>query len=420
MEFGKRFLEARLAAGLTQAELAEGLVTPGYISHIEVGKRVPGKKIISVLSSRLGVNLEEYIEQPNSDQNDFELAQIQFLVTDGDFEKALKLIEQIEKSSNKSIYVVQRSKFLKSVIHTNLGNLDSAIGVLSHLFDETRKITLRSEIAIELLRAYRNNDEIQYGVTKGEEFLRLAKSEIWPKTDHITLICQIANLLLISGNQKRALDLANQAKILTEEFKDPRSISQVHWVASSIFNKQGDFAKSAEQMEIAVKFAEIAELNSRMPIMKNDLAMQLLHGTREEVTEGIRLAEYAFLEASIRGLVIIQISSAETLFRCYLNLGDIEKAKSYLETAEKISLENQGIDAQVISYSKAKLQFHYDNNLETLFKEFATAATMQQMFKHDVMLEWRFLANEAKKQGNFEIATHALEQALNIQVQLGV
>jgi hypothetical protein len=66
------------------------------------------------------------------------------------------------------------------------------------------------------------------------------------------------------------------------------------------------------------------------------------------------------------------------------------------------------------------LQFHYDNNLETLFKEFATAATMQQMFKHDVMLEWRFLANEAKKQGNFEIATHALEQALNIQVQLGV
>jgi len=420
VDFGKRFREARLAAGLTQVELAEGLVTPGYISHIEVGKRVPGKKIITVLSSRLGVDLEQYLDLPDSDKSEFELAQIQFLITNGDFEKALKLIEQFEIGSNKSIFAHHRARFLKSVIQNNSGNLDSAISILSHLFDETRKISLRSEIAIELLRAYRNNDEIQYGVTKGEEFLRLAKSEIWPKADLITLICQIANLLLISGNQKRALDLANQAKVLTVEFEDPRSISQAHWVASSILNKQGDFAKSAEQMEIAVKFAEIAELNSRMPTMKNDLAMQLLHGTRAEVTEGIRLAEYAFLEASIRELVIIQISSAETLFKCYFKLGDIEKAKSYLETAEKISLENHGIDSQVISYSKAKLQFHFDNDLETLFKEFATAASMQQMFKHDVMLEWRFLANEAKKQGNFEIATYALEQALNIQVQLGV
>lgn len=420
MNFGKRFLEARLAAGLTQAELADGLVTPGYISHIEQGIRIPGKKIIATLSSRLGVDLTEYLADSEFNSSDFELAQIQVLAANGETEQALKKIKQLESNPNTTPYANQRARFIKSIIQIDSGNASSAITTLNAIFDETKKISFRSEIAIQLISAYRDNDEFQYGITAGEGFIKLANSEQWSKADLITLICQVANLHLILGNNKRALDLSNQAKVLTEEFKDPRSISQAHWVASTILSKDGEISKSKEQMEIAIKFAELAELSSRIPIMKNDLAFQLSHGSKNEILEGIKLAESAFLEASVLGQSSTKMYAAETLFCCFFELADFKNAKKYLDIAQSISEEIDGIGIQGITFSRAKLQFQADQDLQAMFKTFKAAAKMDQMFSHQVMLEWKYLAAEAKKLGNFEIASHALEEALDIQVKLGV
>ena len=68
---GERLREARVAAGMTQGQLAAGDVTVGYVSRIEAGQRRPDAKVLELLATRLrtpvghlllGVSSREYDE----------------------------------------------------------------------------------------------------------------------------------------------------------------------------------------------------------------------------------------------------------------------------------------------------------------------------------------------------------------------
>ena len=56
MDFGTRLRNLREAAGLTQAELADGISAASYISLLEAGKRKPKPELVSQVASRLGVS----------------------------------------------------------------------------------------------------------------------------------------------------------------------------------------------------------------------------------------------------------------------------------------------------------------------------------------------------------------------------
>ncbi|OMH27606.1 hypothetical protein BKD30_02840 [Tersicoccus phoenicis] len=57
--FSKKLKEARLARGLTQAQLAGDSYTASYISLLESGRRRPTDAILSELATRLGVGLDD-------------------------------------------------------------------------------------------------------------------------------------------------------------------------------------------------------------------------------------------------------------------------------------------------------------------------------------------------------------------------
>src|ERR671936_1993433 len=57
---GKRLLEARIGAGLSQRELAFPGCSAAYISRIERGERVPSLQVMRELASRVGVS-ETYL-----------------------------------------------------------------------------------------------------------------------------------------------------------------------------------------------------------------------------------------------------------------------------------------------------------------------------------------------------------------------
>src|SRR2546428_201235 len=57
---GDRLREARLARGLTQAELARGLATKGFISQIERNRTMPSLPKLRVMAERLGLPLGHF------------------------------------------------------------------------------------------------------------------------------------------------------------------------------------------------------------------------------------------------------------------------------------------------------------------------------------------------------------------------
>lgn len=56
---GKRLRELRLAAGMTQAELAGRRFSHAYVSVLEAGRREPSRAAVDYFAQRLGVQVEE-------------------------------------------------------------------------------------------------------------------------------------------------------------------------------------------------------------------------------------------------------------------------------------------------------------------------------------------------------------------------
>lgn len=59
VRLGRRLRELRLAAGLTQAQLAGDRFSHAYVSVIESGRRVPSRSTVEYFAQRLGVGVEE-------------------------------------------------------------------------------------------------------------------------------------------------------------------------------------------------------------------------------------------------------------------------------------------------------------------------------------------------------------------------
>ena len=64
--FGGRLRQVRLNAGLSQADLALGLMSPSHISLMESGRRSPSPELLEQLSERLGVTPEYLTQGPTS------------------------------------------------------------------------------------------------------------------------------------------------------------------------------------------------------------------------------------------------------------------------------------------------------------------------------------------------------------------
>ena len=64
-EIGRRVRERRLAAGLTQAELADPL-SRGFVSAVEKGLTLPSLGALWLFASRLGIEVGSLVDHVNS------------------------------------------------------------------------------------------------------------------------------------------------------------------------------------------------------------------------------------------------------------------------------------------------------------------------------------------------------------------
>lgn len=65
-DLGTRLRDARLAAGLTQAEVATGVLSTAHMSRIETGLRRPSPELLEILADRLDLSLEELLDETRS------------------------------------------------------------------------------------------------------------------------------------------------------------------------------------------------------------------------------------------------------------------------------------------------------------------------------------------------------------------
>lgn len=93
---GRRIKLHRLSAGLTQAELAQGIISVSYLSKIENEDTVPGADVIELICSKLNIPLEKIKgkENPEIIKKWFES------LLDGNKNESLKLYHVLQKEAS--------------------------------------------------------------------------------------------------------------------------------------------------------------------------------------------------------------------------------------------------------------------------------------------------------------------------------
>ncbi|MGY3779219.1 helix-turn-helix domain-containing protein [Isobaculum melis] len=95
---GLRLTNIRKSKGLTQKELAQGIISKSYLSNIENGNKFPGKETLVFLCNRLELKTEEIVvEQPSSHELIRLLEKVFQALLYDELQTAKKLLQQVEK-----------------------------------------------------------------------------------------------------------------------------------------------------------------------------------------------------------------------------------------------------------------------------------------------------------------------------------
>ena len=93
---GERLRQARLARGLTQEQLAQGLATKGFISQVERNRATPSLAKLRLLAERLDLGLSQLTDERPPLELTYLRKSAELAVKANEAERALKLIEEAQ------------------------------------------------------------------------------------------------------------------------------------------------------------------------------------------------------------------------------------------------------------------------------------------------------------------------------------
>lgn len=133
MTMGEKLRAARLAAGLSQRQLCEGLVTRNMLSQIENGSAKPSLPTLQALAGRLNKNIQYFLEEsPSPIFSDRDAALIEWALDDlaiGQPERAAHLLAAVAQPSGNAWHLAQgclltsQKEYAAAIAHLKQGEV---------------------------------------------------------------------------------------------------------------------------------------------------------------------------------------------------------------------------------------------------------------------------------------------------------
>jgi len=223
---GERLRQLRVAAGLTQTDVAGDRFSKEYISQIERGKTRPTQETVEWLAARLGVDMNFLKNGVSTDERsriETLLARAEALVDAG---RESEAIEQIDDS--RTAVLATRSQALEF-------RLLMVEATARHVSGEVRP-------AIDLLLQARE-------IAEGPEFSDVDRADVLFRLG----VCRykLSSIATAVGLLDQALDLADRSEFPCDLLR----AKILHW-RSRCRRRQRDFAAASEDVERALELAE--------------------------------------------------------------------------------------------------------------------------------------------------------------------
>lgn len=308
VELGARVRKARVAAGLTQAELAGGDASVAYVSRIESGQRRPDLSVLEAFAPRLGVSVEDLLTgiRPDAraaDQLQLDYAELALRSSEPQRAASLaaELLERYERVDDPEF--IERVRLVRAAALEATGDVIGALDVLETVIDsDAIGVTSRAIAAVSLSRCYRETGDLGRAIAIGESTLALLAAQGLDGTDEaVRLASTVAAAYFERGDVTYAVRLCRKAVEQAEASSSPAARASAYWNASIMQSEGGDPASALPLARRALALLEESDHHAHIGRLKAQLAVIQMQVDPPELAEAINGLEQAAADFEMTG-----------------------------------------------------------------------------------------------------------------------
>jgi tetratricopeptide (TPR) repeat protein/DNA-binding XRE family transcriptional regulator len=348
---GERLRQLRVAAGLTQTDLAGERFSKEYISQIERGKTRPTAETIDWLSLRLGVDagfLASGVSADERSKAEAILTRADALLADHSFDEAISEYTRALPAVLGTGAVELQVRVLngEAMARAQTGDVKSALPLLADARELVERSEFsdidRAEVLYRLAVCRYMLSSISTAVGLFNEALTLAERSGLPSDElRQNIFAWRARCYLRQRDYEAAREDVERALELAEAMHDPRAVGQAYFQASILAERDGHWVLARTYAEKAkAQYEELTDRANVGRLLNNLGGLEFLLGKPEQAIEHLK---HAFA-------VALEIGRDEDAAKAVSSLAQV-----HLRTGDHLRAEEQALHALEIIGDRADM-----------------------------------------------------------------
>ena len=409
---GDRIKAARLKAGLTQQQLAEGRYTKAYISALENGHSKPSMAALNFIAERLGMPASQFIA---TDERAHQRLEADLLLASGEWQKALDAYgELIDNTTDRG----SRAELLRSQAEAlcRLGRGMEAIRPATEaweLFDDSGQQTQALMAGYWLANAQYFAENIAEARSVLRMLLDRVRAGVKVDPDfQIRLLTGASYVETWDGNHEAAVAYLEEARGLSSDMDDRRRAAFLSALASA-YADRGDLEGAIRAGNQSLALFRSADARYESALIENNLANSYL--ALGNLTRASELAETAHRKQDAVGETFQIPAILDTQARIHLARGDVDQAESLSEraiaAAEAVGNHKALTDA-TLTRARSAVEAGRTEDALALYERIVQSLRQDgpRSRLSEVLTEWaELIAAQGDHQRAYELTKEALE-----------
>lgn len=263
---GRRIQARRLELGLTQAEVAAGMLSPSYLSLVESGRRQPAESALEHIATRLGVDagyLQDGIDAEARRRSRLALGQAEISLQRGECADAHKRFVALEVDAGLTDEQQRQARFGRARAAEGMGDLDEAIEILRELASAAQRaprVHPWLDVATALTRCYRAAGDIDLAVQSGEYAMREAADlGLGSSAEYVRLGCTVMDAYHDRGDLAAAAMLGADLVASAEDAGSAQARAAAYATAAGVAESRGQIAQALSLTDRALNLLDVGD-----------------------------------------------------------------------------------------------------------------------------------------------------------------
>jgi len=335
LRLGERLRHLRVAAGMTQTDLAGNRFSKEYVSQIERGKTRPTRETIDWIAERLGVDSGFLADGVSADERgrvDAALARAEALLEARRNEEALEEFERVRPAVLATGMPELESRALsgEATVRMRAGDVREAIALLerARVLSEGTSFSdvERADVLFRLGVVRYKLNSIQTSIGLFDEALKVAeRSEIPSDQLRSNILAWRSRCYRRRRDLEAAREDVERALELAEGLNDKRTAADVYFQASIIADREGHWVLARSYAERAkAVYEELSDRSNLGRLLNNLGGINFLLGHPEEAVDFLKDAVGIALEV---GNDAEAAHAVNGIAQVNLRTGDVKRAE---------------------------------------------------------------------------------------------